>query len=488
VLDDPGLDGDVRDAVADSTQVGDAEDTSSQEDNIEPSDSEGNDTQGTDVLNSDSGPVDAVLSDAALSDSEGADTDQVAADSGMSLDSVDGSVSEDATSEDVGASSDTVTDDDTFEPPQLPSAPSPIALQVVSPSSVDVELDEPAVFLSRLGESGRLIQTATAVHVLQGLVYAEAAVPEGQLQGATPHGPWTILGADLGLWVIDEGFFFESPIVELLASPDVRFVASTTPDTGDGGLWIGQSEGVFFWESEVLFQVTLPDWTWDEPRLSYGALFDGMPTLWVADQARVMALVPTGDDYEAVTVLEGYPVSAIGSDALGNLWLLSEGTLIRRDPMGTFSWWSHDELFLDLVSDPQSQEIWLRANSGWIWLKDDAFSAVESTGSLDLAAWVGDGQLLASDAEQTVLVAIDESAAVLSPTWQDDIQPLFADKCSLCHSADNIASNLSTSAAWQESITDILLRVTVDMPANDPPLAPAFVALIQSWQEGGFLP
>ena len=109
-------------------------------DNIELSDGEGNDIQGTDGLNSDSGALDVVLSD-----SEGEDAEQVSADTGTALDSEDGSVSEDATTEDVSASSDTLPTDDTFEPPHSIRT-KPIALQVVSPSSVDVELDEPAVF------------------------------------------------------------------------------------------------------------------------------------------------------------------------------------------------------------------------------------------------------------------------------------------------------------------------------------------------------
>ena len=70
--------------------------------------------------------------------------------------------------------------------------------------------------------------------------------------------------------------------------------------------------------------------------------------------------------------------------------------------------------------------------------------------------------------------------------WKLHIEPIYLDKCKLCHSPDNIATDLSTKAVWMTDIDVIMAKVIKDMPANDPPLDPTLVSLIQQWIDGGF--
>ena len=434
--------------------------------------------------------VDADTTDTFVEDSQGSDVAHEDAHEDAHADTLDVFVDvaidghqTDATLSDADIAQDSSPIEDLFDPTALPNAPEPIIMQAISPSSIQVALQEPAIFVGDLGPQGRLIQTQSSVFVAQSALYLEAEVPEGIIHAATVHGPNSVFGTDQGLWVLDNGFFFTSPINDLLTSSMVRSVFSD-----NAGLWIGQSDAVLLWEEDSLFDINVDGIEWQAPLMSYGALYDGVPTLWIADQELVMALIEEGDAIVAVTVLEGRDVSHMSSDGAGNLWMISEGTIIKRDSSGALTWLSHDEEFTGLFSSLETNDTWLRNGSGLVWWSDGVFAAVQDTSSIGTAAPVGQGALLASNVAQTILVSMDGSSPVVTTNWTDQIQPLYEAKCSTCHSPDNIASDFSTPLAWQENIDAILLRTTVDMPANDPPLDPALYALIESWKEGGFLP
>ena len=76
-----------------------------------------------------------------------------------------------------------------------------------------------------------------------------------------------------------------------------------------------------------------------------------------------------------------------------------------------------------------------------------------------------------------------------SRTWRDDVQPLFADRCSLCHSSGGAtgATRLGTKEQWEENIELILYMVSeAQMPLGSDALTPEEVGMIRSWKLGGF--
>ena len=73
-------------------------------------------------------------------------------------------------------------------------------------------------------------------------------------------------------------------------------------------------------------------------------------------------------------------------------------------------------------------------------------------------------------------------------TWEEDVEPIFDEKCAMCHSPNSIASDLSTMEYWMNQSATIVNRVKTDMPANDPPLDPNLTAIIEAWIDGGFAP
>lgn len=77
-------------------------------------------------------------------------------------------------------------------------------------------------------------------------------------------------------------------------------------------------------------------------------------------------------------------------------------------------------------------------------------------------------------------------ASVGAVTWDDVIEPLYRDRCSVCHDGgtDTI---LDSSELWQQHIEAILDMVESGaMPIGGPALTAAESSLITTWRDGGF--
>jgi len=72
-------------------------------------------------------------------------------------------------------------------------------------------------------------------------------------------------------------------------------------------------------------------------------------------------------------------------------------------------------------------------------------------------------------------------------TWVDDIEPLQAARCEMCHGARGNAHPMHDLAAWRDEIEFIINAVRdarMPLPPN-PPLTPALVDLVIRWREDG---
>lgn len=73
-----------------------------------------------------------------------------------------------------------------------------------------------------------------------------------------------------------------------------------------------------------------------------------------------------------------------------------------------------------------------------------------------------------------------------SATWADDIQPIYAAHCALCHD-NGTETVLVTPEQWESEIDPILSNVsTGTMPLGQTPLTGAQIAAIRAWRDGGF--
>lgn len=79
-----------------------------------------------------------------------------------------------------------------------------------------------------------------------------------------------------------------------------------------------------------------------------------------------------------------------------------------------------------------------------------------------------------------------------TPTWKDDIAPIFEEYCALCHNGAS-ESVLNTPESWRERI-DAILKYLEDgtmPPQNDAtwvPVSPEEVALVRAWRATGMQP
>lgn len=74
------------------------------------------------------------------------------------------------------------------------------------------------------------------------------------------------------------------------------------------------------------------------------------------------------------------------------------------------------------------------------------------------------------------------------PSWAADIEPLFLDRCALCHGERGSARRLDSATTWTEQIESILLNLrTRRMPlAPSAPFTEAELGLVEGWQAAGF--
>ena len=71
-------------------------------------------------------------------------------------------------------------------------------------------------------------------------------------------------------------------------------------------------------------------------------------------------------------------------------------------------------------------------------------------------------------------------------TWDDHIEPLYAERCSVCHDSST-ATVLDTAEAWASNYERIWAAVSEErMPIGDDPLSERELALVAAWAQGGF--
>lgn len=82
-----------------------------------------------------------------------------------------------------------------------------------------------------------------------------------------------------------------------------------------------------------------------------------------------------------------------------------------------------------------------------------------------------------------------------TPTWEGDIEPIYARFCTPCHAPAGGAHLLETRALWEAEFEGILEQVEEgEMPLNNgtnpsfEPLGPGEIQAIRAWAAGGFLP
>lgn len=252
-------------------------------------------------------------------------------------------------------------------------------------------------------------------------------------------GVWATDGLDLHRrveplsWTVEE---LPSTVAQLEAHP------------GAPGVWVQTTEGAWYGTSEGVAPVEVPSgwWLGADP---YGGL--------VVRTEDGLAIPRTQPGLDLLDVPEG------GLEGVGRLIL----TAAPR-PLDDLT-----ELSLTLDGEPVDlgQQVPFQATV-------EASALTRGEHRLRLTATWNDGRTASVERRLQ-----STSGAV---TWRDHIQPIFQDKCQVCHggSADTV---LETSKDWSDNIDLILEQVETDrMPLGNDPLPEVEIELIRAWRDGGF--
>jgi hypothetical protein len=75
---------------------------------------------------------------------------------------------------------------------------------------------------------------------------------------------------------------------------------------------------------------------------------------------------------------------------------------------------------------------------------------------------------------------------LMDVSWEEDIQPLYEEKCSECHAGAS-ATVLVEKEDWERKIDSIIDAVSREvMPINAEPLSTEEITTIRAWKQGGF--
>ena len=348
---------------------------------------------------------------------------------------------------------------------------------------------------------GQLLWLTTA----DGLVaWRGDVLAELEIDGQPAHGPVACGGQLAGeqiAWVAD------GELVHAVAARDNEFSVFVSEDMGGpvtGLATDGEGRPWAVVEEELWVRTDTDTWTQVKlEREAITAVLGGARASGVWALAPDPVFVPLDLESSALRPVEGPgfttpPNSRWHTDGLGRLVVL-DSVGLHRLSMDRPLWIEGIAVGDELTEATEVQVLaTLPAEVERITVElpelDATFEADENGRALvDLAGLPPGGFTLLlrasyDDQGETVV----EWPVSLSPaggiTWVDHVQPIHEASCVLCH-ANSAETILDGPSAWQGQIDNVLVQVESGaMPLGRPPLSAREVALIEAWEEGGFLP
>jgi hypothetical protein len=212
--------------------------------------------------------------------------------------------------------------------------------------------------------------------------------PPSGLRTATEFEGRLLVSTDEAVLVEDDGELVPSPLGEVIDGPALAFVV-------DGeSLWLSTRSALHRVVDGAMRTIRVPGLDLASPLLARGVAPQG--GLWVGSRDGVISLSPVGEGLSATLVSPRAP-SALGVDALGQVWILSSGRVHRRASGGDASWQTFGlEPTPDLIlAAPESAHVWLVGDGVLFHAVDGNWARVEPAPPRALAYAVRpDGTLL----------------------------------------------------------------------------------------------
>lgn len=391
-----------------------------------------------------------------------------------------------------------------------PTAPQPEPAQLGPPVAAQVDLlwnlqpsfvaaGHGAIVLAQAGTlTVFLEQPGLAPVLLQG-------DPGPARSMAVMPGPQYLLATAKGLYGLQGKKWGVSPVQPWIgAAPQWLLV-----QPGAGGsathLWIGQAEGLWRHDGQLLQPVAVPaaDLTaallqgpfWSiGPKVALPGPNQGavnlVPALWLYAGGAARALT-TASNTAQVWHDQDLPTGKqLAGDGGGQLWWLNkDGTLHRRDPEGAWQWLALPEAATAIAALPNVPYGAVATAKG-LWLQQDGiFFPVLGTTGMQLRGMTANGEILAVSKQGLVRVTPGQPTPPPPTSWAKDIQPIHDAKCSTCHGPAAVTVKLNTAALWKQWFVKIQKQLATDaMPLVGTKLTAAQKALVKSWGTGNFAP
>lgn len=435
-----------------------------------------------------------------------AETDAVADQTGPDPDAA-GEIADDAAVDaEADAEADVDSDAADADPPLL--LPDPAVIGPPVPAQIDVlwavqpsfaaAADGPVV----LAQAGTLTAFLDQPGLLPVLLQGDPG-PAHSL--AVMPGPQYLLATSKGLYGLQGKKWGVSPVQPWIGAKPQWLL--TQPAAGGLGpwLWIGQAEGLWRHDGQLLQPVAVPDADLSaallQPLLwSAGPAVavtvpgqtspKSVPALWMHANGAVRALTAAGSSAQVWHDHDLPPGKQLAGDGTDQLWWLNQdGTLHRRDPQGAWQWLALPEA-VTAIAARRDVPYSAAASPQGLWLQQQGvFFAVQGTAGLQLRGLSATGAILAVGKQGLVRVTPGQPKPPPPTSWAQDIQPLHNSKCGTCHGPAAVTVKLHTAALWQQWFVKIQKQLATDaMPLVGTKLTPAQKALIKSWGTGGFAP
>lgn len=270
--------------------------------------------------------------------------------------------------------------------------PTPAAFEVVESTGLTREplVEGPADFAAGLPDQSVYFQQDGVLSLrdpftgaITALTYEDGPLAAGDLSSAVQLNPdgLHLLTGKVGVLVVSEGSLMRSPLTDLLEDEGtIRALSAPGPEGDD--LWLATEVGLRLYRSGRLYQVNVADLPATSAQLSYGALQDGAPGLWVLSQKSLYAIVDTGTGFELWDYRFLGEVQEVACTHDGLLWVLQDGQIKRRLPLES----GKPEQWNTLPLPESVQTLWAGQNAIQAWALTPEQTYLLSDGRIETSA------------------------------------------------------------------------------------------------------
>jgi len=293
---------------------------------------------------------------------------------------------------------------------------------------------------------------------------------------------------DTGLHAIQGEFGALSPLDAAFDEPVLDVVDGSLGS--ETALWIATASGVHEWRDGSLAQVSVTGVDFVNPKLSFGAVYNGVPSLFVSTEGQLVVIQSSQGQLDAWILTEGQAFTSLASDLSGSMWGAADGDVYQRTEDGSWTWFTFGSSLSQVTAHPDAWMTWFVAGSelwGHYNTQFWTFPSLPLPVSM-LSAANGDLVVLAADGVYQVTPSDLPEPPLALVTWEDDIQPLSVADCGSCHGPGGFAHLMSSYDEWVAEYNEIYSAVASgQMPLGAPNWTVQELELLQDWAAGGFL-